>query len=65
MYSAIDVIRKMTPEQIATIAIRHKWCHLSTYPCTDNPSCYSCWMNFLNSKTRGYNSWLEGKQKSL
>lgn len=66
MKSISEVIRDITPEQIATIAVRHKWCNIGIYPCpidTLPVDCYSCWVRFLNSKTAGYEQWLNANQK--
>lgn len=66
MKSISEVIRDITPEQIAIIATRHNWCNIGKYPCTvgELPNdCYNCWLRFLNSKTAGYDQWLSRKLK--
>lgn len=63
MKPLIDIIRDITPEQIATIAVRHKWCHISIYPCEKNCDCFACWLKFLNSKAEGYSQWLSVNQR--
>lgn len=66
MKSIAEVIKDITPEQIAIIAARHNWCHIGKYPCTEDErilDCYRCWLRFLYSKTAGYGEWLNANQK--